>query len=114
MATNGLLQLGLGNLVSIGDEEITVSATSIGPTASEVTDNVKMAVFQVVASGNQDLRSRMNADPVAGGGNGELFHTVADLPIWEVWGHDNVLNFKMIKTGGTDHTVAIVYFGSGG
>lgn len=103
------------NLLLIGDEEITVSTVAIGPTAAQVTDAVVMAIFQCVeGTATQRIRFRINNDPVAAGTNGELAFGVDNNEAWEVWGHDNILNAKMIRVDAADVQVAVQYFGRAG
>lgn len=95
-------------LVQIGGEDITVSSTAIGPTTTEVTDEVIVAEFQVKRGGA--LYCNTKDTPTAPGTNGDIGQTIGSR--WRVTGHDEVLNFKMIATD-IDATVAVQYFGTG-
>ena len=93
----------------IGGEDITVSTTAIGPTATQVTNEVLMAVFAHRSGG--EVHWNISVDPTAAGSNGDIDQ--ADGDKWGIWGHDNVLNMKMIRTGGSDGIIAVQYFGTG-
>ena len=97
-------------LVALSAETITVSTTAIGPTASKVTTKVISASFSHRSGGK--LFHLTSSAPVAGGGNGEFGQNITDM--WEIWGNDNIRNFKMIKqTGEADATIDIQYWGEG-
>ena len=95
-------------LVQTGGEDITVSNTKIGPTAAKVVDKVVMASFQHLSGGKIFMQTF--ADPTAGGTNGDFEAAVTDK--WNVWGHDEIRDFLMIRQA-TDATVAVQYFGTG-
>ena len=97
------------SLVQIGGEDVTVTDTAIGPTASEVTDEVVMAEFEHRSGGAIFMQTK--ATPVAAGGSGDFSADIGDR--WRVWGHDEVLNFLMVRQGGVSATVAAQYFGTG-
>lgn len=93
----------------LGGEDITVGATAIGPTAVEVTDNVVYAQFNLRSGGS--LHAQTFATPTAGGNLGDFLFNVGDH--WRVWGHDAVLNYRMIRTGGVSAVVGVQYYGVG-
>jgi hypothetical protein len=96
-------------LVQIGGEQISVGTAAIGPTTAEVTSEVHMAEFEHLSGGAIFMQTQ--EDPTAGGTNG-------DFPAepgrrWRIWGHDEVLSFRMIRQGGVSGVVAAQYFGTG-
>lgn len=93
----------------LGGEDITVTNTAIGPTAVEVTDNVVYAQFNLRSGGS--LHAQTFAAPTAGGNLGDALFNVGD--VWRVWGHDEVLDYLMIRTGGVSAVVGVQYFGVG-
>jgi hypothetical protein len=97
-------------LVYIGAEQITVSSTVIGPTASEVTPAAQKATFQ---HKNGGLIYHLIGTPTENGTAGEFEQGSGD--IWDLYGHDAIANFKMVKQAGeVDATIAVQYWGSGG
>lgn len=97
-------------LVAIGDEDITVSTSAIGPTAGEVTNEVRMASFHLVSGGS--IFHRMTGTPDKDRGNGEIGQIADDH--WDVWGHNNIKNFLMVKRDGeADALIGVQYFGTG-
>jgi len=96
-------------LIQIGGEDIAVSTTAIGPTATQVTAEVVMAQFNLRAGG--DLHAQTSATPIAAGGSGDYLFTQGNH--WRVWGHDEVLNYLMVRVGSTNATVGVQYFGTG-
>lgn len=96
-------------LVQIGGENLTVSSTVKGPTATEVTDEVVMAEFLHKSGG--DIFMQAEADPTASGTNGDF--PAVPLDRWRIWGHDEVQSFLMIRQGATDAEIAAQYFGTG-
>jgi len=98
------------NMIPIGAEDIVVSSAAIGPTAAEVTDDVIMAIFQIVVGTATEFLWAVVGTATAGGA-GEHRHDVDSHDRWEVRGHDNVLNFTMIRET-ADVTVAVQYFGT--
>jgi len=93
----------------LGGEDITVAGTAIGPTAVEVTDNVVYAEFNLRSGGS--LHGQTFATPTAGGNLGDFLYGVGDS--WQVWGHDEVLDYLMIRTGGVSAVVGVQYYGVG-
>ena len=96
-------------------EEITVSSSAIGVTASllvssdGLTTGVVMGSFQHASGG--DIHINPINDPVAGDGD-DMKKIARD--IWEVWGFDDLQNFQMIKqTGASDAKVVVHLFGEG-
>jgi hypothetical protein len=97
-------------LVQRGGENITVSTVSIGPTAATVGDETQAAMFWLKSGGK--IHYNTKTTPTAAGVTGDIGRILDEK--WEVEGHDEVLNFKMIKqTGEPDAVVAVQYFGSG-
>lgn len=96
-------------LVQIGGEDITVAGTAIGPTTTQVTDEVIMAEFEHRSGGSIFMQTAV--DPIAAGGSGDFSAEQGNR--WQVWGHDEVQSFRMIRQFGTSATVAVQYFGTG-
>ena len=92
----------------LGGEDITVTNSAIGPTAASVLDNVVYAQFNLRSGGS--LHAQTFAAPTAGGNLGDHLFGVGDN--WKVWGHDEVLNYLMIRTGGVSAVVGVQYFGT--
>lgn len=97
------------SLVQIGGENVTVGTTAIGPTASEVTDEVIVAEFEHLSGGAIFMQTQ--ATPTSSGTNGDFSAEQGER--WRVWGHDEVLDFLMVRQGGVSATVAVQYFGTG-
>lgn len=94
--------------VFIGDETITVSATAIGPTASEVINRVDLATFHLVSGGK--LNWRIGNTPIAAGGAGETGQVADDH--WEMAGFATIRDFLMVKqTAESDAVVGVAYWG---
>ena len=96
-------------LIQIGGENITVSSSVIGPTSSEVTDEVIMAEFYHKSGG--DIHVNTVTDPTAAGVTGDIRQRSGNR--WRVWGHDEVQSFLMIREGSGDGIVAVQYYGTG-
>lgn len=99
------------NKIPIGAENITVSSTSIGATTAQVTDDVNLALFQVKA-GTATHFIWAKVGTATAGTAGEFRLERDDFEIVEVHGHDNILNFRMLRGQATDVTVAVQYFGT--
>ena len=97
------------SLVQIDGEDVTVAGTAIGPTAAKVTGQVIMAEFEHRSGGAIFMQTTV--DPIAGGGSGDFSADQGER--WRVWGHDEVLSFRMIRQGGVSATVAVQFFGTG-
>jgi hypothetical protein len=98
------------NYVQRDGENITVSATAIGPTAAKVTGNVYAALFWLKSGGK--IHHNTLTTPTAAGVTGDIGRILDEK--WEVEGADEVLNFKMVKqTSEPDAVVAVQYYGSG-
>ena len=97
-------------LINIDGENIAVSTLAIGPTTAKVTDAVIMASFVHKSGG--DIHFNTVSDPTAAGITGDFPAVATDK--WEVWGHDEVLTFRMIKqTSESDAVVVVQYYGDG-
>jgi len=98
------------SLTAIDGENITVSTIAIGPTASKITRRVEMGVFWLKSGGK--IYHNIKTPPTDAGVTGDMGQSLDDR--WEIWGQDNVKNFKMIKrTSEADAVVAVQYFGTG-
>lgn len=100
-------------LVALATEEITVGGAAIGITATLLVDadgktlGAVMAKFQHASGG--DIHSNPVNTPVAADGD-DFKRSVGN--IWEVWGYDDLTNFKMIaQTGESDAKVVMHLFG---
>ena len=97
-------------LLPIDGENITVSATAIGATASKITSPVIMGTFWLKSGGK--IHHNMKTTPTAAGATGDIGEALDDK--WQIWGNDQLKDFKMVKrTGEADAVVAVQYFGSG-
>ena len=97
-------------LVQRDGENITVSTTAIGPTVAKVTDEVSAALFWLKSGGK--IHHNTKTTPTAAGVTGDIGRILDEK--WEVEGHDEVLNFKMVKqTAEPDAVVAVQFYGSG-
>lgn len=97
-------------LVQRDGENITVSSTAIGPTAAKVTSEVMAASFWLKSGGK--IHHNTKTTPTAAGVTGDIGCILDEK--WEVLGHDEVLNFRMVKqTGEADAVVAVQYYGTG-
>ena len=96
-------------LVQTGGEDITVADSAIGPTSSLVTSEVMMAQFSHRSGGN--IHAQTFVDPTAAGNLGDFLFTVGNN--WRVWGHDEILSYRMIRVGSVSGTVGVQYFGTG-
>ena len=95
-------------LVKIDGENIAVSSTAIGPTASKITSRVIMGTFWHKSGGK--LHHNISSTPTAAGVTGDIGQALDDK--WEIWGADNLLNFTMVlRTGESDAVVAAQYYG---
>ncbi len=98
------------NKIPIGAEDIAVEGVAIGPSAAQVTDEVNMAIFQIVGGTAAETMWGIVGTATAGGA-GEHEFDVDNRERWVVYGHDNIKNFTMIETTNTV-TVAVQYFGT--
>lgn len=90
-------------------ETITVSSTAIGITSGLLTSRVFMARMQHRAGGM--INHLISSTPVAGGGAGECQRTIGEE--WEVWGANDLRDFKMIKqTAESDATIDVQLYGA--
>ena len=96
------------SLKQLGGENITVSSTAIGPTSSEVTDEVMMAEFQLLSGGA--LHCQTKTTPTAVGITGDFRYGPG--AIWRVWGHDEIKDFLMIALT-VNALVAVQFYGTG-
>jgi len=99
------------NLTFIGSEELVISTASVGITAALIT---KAVSYGRITPTIGDIYIRLSGgDANADGNNGEE-HVVLDGE-FEVWGHDNITNLRMLKkTGETDAPTGINLYGDGG
>ena len=97
------------SLVQVGGENLTVSSTALGPTASEVTGKVFMAEFQ--NKGGGPVFFNEVTTPTAAGVTGDIAMQVGAR--WRVWGTDAITNCLMIRIH-SDANIAVQYFGQGG
>ena len=104
-------QYKIPNMIPIAQEEIVVSGTSIGATIATVTDEAVMALFQVKA-GTATHFIWAKVGTATAGTAGEFRLELDDFEIVEVWGHNNIRDFRMIRGQATDVTVAAQYFGT--
>lgn len=97
------------NLTPLGREEITVSSVPVG--FSAVPPELIMAIVQKTDFAGANVRALIGANPDPQGGNGEFLLTNDDRSGWEIWGHDNLKGWRMVKAVGADATIAVHYFG---
>ena len=90
-------------------ESITVSTTAIGFTTTNIpptSDKCQYARVQVTAA---QIRVRLDGtDPVAATSPGELWN-IGDIK--EVWGGNDMREFKAIREGSTDAVLNVSYHG---
>ena len=98
-------------LVKIGVEAFTVSTSVLSPDdGSVINGETLLAVFHHRSGGN--IYQNISSDPTAGGATGDHPQYAEDM--WQVWGYDNIKNFRMIKQSGADDAVVHVqYYGTG-
>jgi hypothetical protein len=96
-------------LVTVGDEQVTVSTASIGFTSAELTTSVMQASFQVE---DASIRfSTTGAAALANGSNGEKTGNVGDVVT--VVGSRDIVNFRAIRKGSTDAKLQVSFEGTG-
>lgn len=96
-------------LVQIDGENITVTDTAIGPSSGKVTGDIESAVFHHVSGG--DINGQTKVTPVAAGAAGDSPHFLGNR--WRIWGNDEIKNYKMVRQGSVNATIAVQYFGIG-
>jgi len=100
-----------GILSYVGDESITVAATAIGFSSSEIPSSVTRVVMALCRLETAQIRiSGGGTDPTAGGSEGSLL--VESGEQFEVWGSDDLNSFRAIRTGSTSGTLQVQYFGT--
>lgn len=96
-------------LVAIGDESITVAASAIGFTSTEISDEVVMATVNL-----EDAAVRFNPsqDPTAGGSEGSPTIEPGDEPL-EVWGHPDLNGIRFIRRDSVSGILRVLFYGTG-
>jgi len=95
-------------LVKISGEDIPVSTSAIGPTASLLTSRVLMGIFWLKSGGK--IHHNVGTTPTAAGVTGDLGENLDNK--WEIWGLDNLRTFTMIlRTGELAAVVPAQYWG---
>lgn len=100
-----------GILTVVGEERITVAASSIGFTSGEITTRVVMASCRLESN---QIRMNINGAteaPTAGGSEGSQLVEVGE--IFEVWGTSDLTSARFIRTGSSSGTLHVMYFGTG-
>ena len=97
-------------LKSIDSEAITVDATAGGVsfTSATLTGQVLMASCRLETG---PVRINTINAPTAGGSEGSLLKNIGDE--FEIWGSDDLKNFRAIRTTSTSGTLAVIYQGTG-
>ncbi len=98
-------------LVPIGDEQITVSTSSIGFTTAEVTTKVVLARCENIGSGGV-IWWRPTGTASNSGANGE--GRLAQYDSIEFYGQRAILSVEFIKNSGdSDVSLNVQYYGEG-
>lgn len=95
-------------LVALTDESITVANTAIGITATEIGDEVVMAVCRLETA---QIRYNPVQDPTSGGAEGSPLMNVDDE--LEVWGQPDLRSIRFIRTGSTSGALRVILYGTG-
>lgn len=98
----------------IGEQDLTVSTTAVGFTASNYivaaggnhSSDLAKANFAFVTVDAQPIRWSIVGTPLAGSAG----HVYASGTSFWLFGHDQIQNFKAIRTGGTDGVLHVTFF----
>jgi len=87
-------------------EQLTVSSSVVQLTSSKITPSVTYAFIQVQEN---VIRVAVDGTNPAAGGAGLLFYP-GDA--FEVWGEDDLKNFKTIRETSNDAKIEVIYMGT--
>ena len=103
-------------LVALSREQLTVAGSVVGFTSAKIPPNVVMALVYVTTA---PIRYYANGDAttaVGRAGNGTAPTSTLGIPagidaVFEVWGWNDIKNWRGIRTTGTSAILEVEFFG---
>jgi len=98
-------------LTALADFSVTVAASAIGLTSSELDTVATKMVMATCTVETAQIRINDFGTPTAGGTEGSHIKNVGD--VFNIWGVPSLRSFLAIRTGSTSGALRVTVYGTG-